>query len=204
MEPSRREALLWAMLEELGRHGYWEMSVTRARTSVGVSSEEFEAEFDDKEKCLFAAYDLLIEQTLRKACARCDGTETWPERIRAGLERVLDELAARPEVARAMLRSFPEIGPSAYQRYLALLPRFIPFVGEGRRYPAAFEDLPPEVELLALGAAKSIIFREVEEGRTERLPRMLPEILFSILVPFLGPDRAAEEMQTAGRDRLQC
>jgi hypothetical protein len=103
-----------------------------------------------------------------------------------------------------MLRSFPEIGPPAYQRYLVLLSRFVPFVREGRKHAGAFEDLPPEVELLALGAAKAIIFREVEEGRTERLPRMLPEILFSILVPFLGPDRAAEEMQAAVRDRLQC
>jgi AcrR family transcriptional regulator len=204
MKPSRREALLGAMLEELGRHGYWEMSVTRARSSVGVSREEFEADFNDKEECLFAAYDLLIEQTLKKTCAGCDGTEAWPERIRIGLERVLDELAARPEVARAMLRSFPEIGPPAYQRYLALLSRFIPFVREGRKYPGAFEGLPPEVELLALGAAKAIIFREVEEGRTERLPRLLPEILFSILVPFLGPDRAVEEMHAAAREHLQC
>jgi AcrR family transcriptional regulator len=204
MEPSRREALLGAMLEELGRHGYWEMSASRARASVGVSSEEFEAEFNNKEECLFAAYDLLIEQTLKKTCAGCDGTEAWPERIRMGLERVLDELAARPEVARAMLRSFPEIGPPAYERYLALISRFIPFVREGREWPRAFEDLPAEVELLALGAAKAIIFREVEEGRTERLPRMLPEILFSILVPFLGPERAVEEMHVAAREHLQC
>ncbi|MGN6558002.1 MAG: hypothetical protein ACTHLH_08345 [Solirubrobacterales bacterium] len=169
-----------------------------------MSAGEFEAEFRDKEECLFAAYDQLIEQTLEKTCAGCDGREAWPERIRMGLERVLDELAARPEMAKAMLRAFPEIGPHAYRRYLALLSRFIPFVREGRVCPGAFEDLPAEVELLALGAAKAIIFNEVEAGRTENLPQMLPDILFSILVPFLGPDRAAEEMRAAARDRLGC
>jgi hypothetical protein len=188
---------LEVMLEELGRHGYWEMSVVQARESVGVAAEEFEAEFIDKEECLFAAYDWLVEQTLKKARAGCDGTESWPARIRAGLEQVLAELAARPEVANAMLRSFPEIGFMAYRRYLALLSRFIPFMREGRKYAEVTGELPADVELLALGAAKSIIFKEVEAGRAETLPTMMPEILFSILVPFLGPDRASEEMRAA-------
>jgi hypothetical protein len=53
------------------------------------------------------------------------------------------------------------------------------------------------VELLAVGAAEAIIFGEVDAGRAGRLPQMLPEILFSVLVPFMGPDRAADEMRTA-------
>jgi hypothetical protein len=68
---------------------------------------------------------------------------------------------------------------------------------EGREYSEVEEELPGEVELLAVGAAEAIIFGEVDAGRAERLPKMMPEILFSILVPFLGPDRAAEEMRSA-------
>jgi hypothetical protein len=57
--------------------------------------------------------------------------------------------------------------------------------------------LPADVELLAVGAAESLIFAEVDAGRAERLPSMLPEILFCVLVPFLGPDLAGDEMRSA-------
>lgn len=201
METTRREALLGAVLEELRRHGYWEMSDSRARASVGVSTEEFASEFRSKDECLIAAFDLLTAQALEDARGRCEATESWPGRIGRGLERVLGELAARPDVARAMFHTFPEMEPRAYERFRALLSRFSPFLREGRNCPGAFEGLPPEVETFALGAAKALILREVGLDRTETLPRMLPEILFSILVPFLGPDRAREEMREAARDR---
>ncbi|MGN6557065.1 MAG: hypothetical protein ACTHLH_03535, partial [Solirubrobacterales bacterium] len=79
----------------------------------------------------------------------------------------------------------------------ALLQRFVPFMQEGRGYSEMDEELPSEVELLAVGAAESIIFGEVEAGRAERLPAMMPEILFSVLVPFIGPGRAADAMRSA-------
>ena len=59
------------------------------------------------------------------------------------------------------------------------------------------DGLPGEVETLAVGAAEAIIFVEVEAGRGSRLPSLMPSILFSLLVPFLGPDRAADEMRRA-------
>lgn len=201
MEPSRREALLGAMLEELVQRGYWAISVTRAREAAGVPSEEFEAEFGGKDECLFATYDWLTEQVLEKASAGCDSGEPWPDRIRAGLATLLDEFAARPAVAKAVMRSFPGVRPSAYQRYVALLSRFVPFMREGREYSECDGELPDEVELLAVGAAEAIIFTEVEAGRANTLPKLMPEILFSVLVPFLGPDRAADEMRLAAAIR---
>lgn len=197
MDAQRRETLLRAMLEELAGEGYRDASVPRAREAAGVTEQEFEQEFSDKDDCLYAAYDRLTEQVVHKASAECDLTEPWPERIRSGLLALLRELAAEPEMALAITRAFPGIRPSAYERYVELLGRFVPFMREGREYSEVDEELPGEVELLAVGAAEAIIFTEVDAGRAERLPKMLPEILFSVLVPFMGPDRAADEMRSA-------
>ncbi|HKF82215.1 MAG TPA: hypothetical protein VKB23_04560 [Solirubrobacterales bacterium] len=169
----------------------------RAREAAEVSVAEFEAEFDGKDECLFAAYDDLTERVVARASADCDGSDPWPDRVRVGLESLLHAVAAYPEMARALTRSFPGIRPAAYERYVALLSRFVPVMREGREYSGVEEELPGEVELLAVGAAEAIIFGEVDAGRAERLPQMMPEILFSILVPFMGPDRAADEMRSA-------
>jgi AcrR family transcriptional regulator len=197
MDPARRQALFEAMIEELVQGGYEAVTVERACERAGVSAAEFEVEFGDKDTCLFAAYDHLTEQMLAKAAAGCEAADPWPERIRSGLATLLAELAANPQLAQAITRSFPGIRPSAYERYVALLSRFVPFMREGRDHSEVAEALPSEVELLAVGAAEAIIFEEIDSGHAERLPSMLPEILFSVLVPFIGPDRAADEMRSA-------
>lgn len=197
LQTEQRNALLRAMLEELALAGYREASVERARATAAVSAEEFEAEFGGKDECLFAAYDHLVDAIVEHACSGCASGRPWPARVRDGLEALLGDLAAEPQLARALTRSFPGIRPATYQRYVELLSRFVPLMREGRDFSGVEEELPGEVELLAVGAAEAIIFGEVDAGRAERLPQMLPEILFSVLVPFMGPDRAAEEMRSA-------
>lgn len=197
MEKASRERLLWAAMAELAEKGYREMSIERAMREAGVSAAEFEAEFEGRDACLFAAYDHLTELALARATSRCDDEQAWPERVRDGLATLLETIAAEPEMARAITRSFPGIRPATYERYVELVARFLPFVEEGREYSGVDEELPGEVEMLAVGAAEAIIFGEVDAGRAERLPQMLPEILFSVLVPFMGPDRATDEMRNA-------
>jgi AcrR family transcriptional regulator len=170
MESAQRDRLLWAMMAELEDKGYRDARIEGPIESAGLSIEEFAAEFGDKDSCLFAAYDRLTDRVLERA---------------------------QPQLARAMTRSFPGIRPATYERYVELLERFRPFMSEGREYSGVDEELPGEVELLAVGAAEAIIFTEVDAGRAERLPAMMPEILFSVLVPFMGPDRAADEMRSA-------
>jgi AcrR family transcriptional regulator len=197
METAQRESLFWGLMAELAEKGYGETTVEGPLREAGVSVAEFEAEFGDKDGCLFAAYDHLTELTLRTATGVCDPGEEWPQRIKVGLTVLLEAIAAEPEMARAMTRSFPGIRPTAYERYVELLERFVPYVKEGRSFSGVEEELPGEVELLAVGAAEAIIFGEVDAGRAARLPKMMPEILFSVLVPFMGPDRAADEMKNA-------
>lgn len=197
MESAQRDKLYWAMMAELADKGYKEATVEGPMRLAGISAPEFEAEFSDKDACLFAAYDRLTDLALAKTTSGCDATRDWPERVRTGLTTLLETIAEEPEMAKAITRSFPGIRPATYERYVELLDRFLPYVKEGRNYSGVDEELPGEVELLAVGAAEAIIFSEVDAGRAERLPKMMPEILFSVLVPFMGPDRAADQMKNA-------
>ena len=107
------------------------------------------------------------------------------------------ELACRPGLARVLTRSFPAIGPAAHARYQAFVEGFAPLLEEGRELSGMGAELPAEVELLAAGAAEAIVFEEIEAGRVESLPALGPAILFSVLVPFLGPEAASAEMARA-------
>ena len=50
---------------------------------------------------------------------------------------------------------------------------------------------------MAAGAVSGLIFDELLTGRAERLPELLPDLLFAMLVPYIGPSAAAEEMRKA-------
>lgn len=194
---SQRDRLLWAMVRVIADKGYDGFTLGDVVARAGVSRTTFYDEFANKDECLFAAYDRVIDVLVAYVEEAYQSEGEWPKRVREGLDALLRALAAEPEVAKMAAVEFPAAGPAAHQRYRDALERFLPFFREGRMFSPRSEELPPGVELMAVGGAEVIIFDEVVAGRISKLPQMLPEILFAALVPFIGPDAAAAEMQRA-------
>jgi hypothetical protein len=198
MEAGARGRLHQAILAELEEKGPGGIELSRVLWNAGVSEHDFEASYESVDACLFAAYDELtdrLDTAVREACRGTGKQSGWPERVSAGLDTLLKELAARPQMARVLLRSFPSLSPPAHARSQAFVESFGPMLAGGRDASEIGADLPAEVEMLATGAAEAILFEEVESGRAESLPEMLPSLVFSLLVPFLGPADAAAEME---------
>jgi AcrR family transcriptional regulator len=195
---SLRERLLWSMVRAVAENGYDGVTLADVVTRAGVSKSTFYDEFANKDECLFCAYDRVIDELVRYVEQAYRKDAPWPERVRDGLGALLRALAAEPEVAQMAAVAFPAAGPAAHQRYRDALERFLPFFREGRSFSPRGDELPPDVDLMAVGAAEVIVFDEVVAGRVSKLPAMLPEILFAVLVPFIGPDDAAAEMHRAG------
>jgi AcrR family transcriptional regulator len=197
MQPAERERLLEAMLSELDDRGYGAMRVDYALSEAGVSRADFEAEFGDRDACLFAAYAQLTERLARKTGEGCALGGEWPERVLLGLEALLEELTAAPAMARVAVQGFPAIGPEARARYQDFIEGFAPLLREGREFAEGGAELPNEVERLVIGAAEAIVFQEIVAGRAMQLGNLAPEILFLVLVPFLGREAASAEMRKA-------
>lgn len=194
-----RTRLLEAMLKELVEKGYPEVEVEAAIRRADLVGEEWSREFPDKDACLVAAFDELTEQlrdAIDEGCASTPGDD-WPGRVAGGLRALLAQLSDRAEMAEALTRTFPSIGASAQARYQAFVESLAPLLGEGRAFSGIAEELPGEVEILAVGAAEAIVFEQIRSGRTAQLRAMAPEILFSVLAPFIGSAAASAEMEKA-------
>ncbi|HEX3733553.1 MAG TPA: hypothetical protein VHU86_00215 [Solirubrobacterales bacterium] len=198
MDEAARQRLFDAILLELAERGYEGAIVEDALVAAGISQAEYDIAFGDKDACLSAAYGQLTQRLIDTATAPCRSNDDWPERIRRGLEALLGELACQPRATWVAMRSFPAIRPAAHRRYMSFLETFAGFFSEGREFAGSPESLPSQVEMLAVGAAEAIIFDEVEAGRAADLPELMPAILFSVLVPFLGPEQAAAAWREAG------
>jgi hypothetical protein len=87
------------------------------------------------------------------------------------------------------------VGGEARVRYRANLNRFVPFLDEGRALSPQEEKLPADTARFAIGGAMSLVFDEVRAGRGPELPRMVPELTFALLMPYLGAAEAEDAMR---------
>ena len=193
---SRRDLILAAMIRVVGAKGYKATSVADVIEEAGTSRTTFYKHFEDKHECFLAAYEALVERVFGQVVATCDGEQPWLERMRTGLATIVDLFAVDPTLARTAVVEVAAAGADARQLHWNAVARFTEFLDAGREL-ADGRELPENIALMSAGAVSGLIFDEVLAGRAERLPAMLPDLLFAMLVPYIGPRAAADEMRRA-------
>lgn len=193
---TRRQLILEAMVRVVGRKGYKATSVADVIEEADVSRTTFYKHFEDKHECFLAAYDLVVERVMNEVVAGCNGEQTWLERVRVGLATIVDMFALDPELARTAIVEVAAAGADARRRHWNAISRFTEFLEDGKE-AADGRELPDNIALMAAGAVSGLIFDELLTGRAERLPDLLPDLLFALLVPYIGPGAATEEMRKA-------
>ena len=191
---SQRERLLSAAIEVVAEKGYAATTVADLTREAGISRTTFYEMSEDKEACFLAAYEAAVDVLTRRIATAFEAEQGWPARVRAGLEALLASLAAEPRLARLALVDVGSAGPAAQRRYRAALQRMTPFFDEGRDYAPNGRALPANTSRMAIGGVIGLVADEIEGGRTERLPELLPEVLFATCLPYLGPEAAAREV----------
>lgn len=196
---SQRDRLLEAAVRVVAGKGYGGTTVTDLTREAGISRTTFYAMFEDKEACFLAAYDRAVDALVRRIATAYEAEEGWPRRARAGLAALLDALAEEPELARLALVDVGAAGPAAQRRHRAALQRLTPLFDEGRDFAPGGRNLPANTSRMAIGAVAGLISDELAEGRADRLPDLLSDVLFATLVPYIGPAAAAREMGETSR-----
>ena len=193
---SQRERLLAAVVRVTANKGYEDTSVADILEEAGVGRESFYELFDDKQNCLLTAREILIdhlEGTVREAYIT---PGPWVDRARNALAATLVWFAGDPAATRVMMVEFMTIGPIFREHVQADLRRFTTLLDEGLDAAETTPDLPRATSL-AVGGGVARVYEEVVRGRTEELPRLLPELTYEMFVPFLGEDAARVEERRA-------
>lgn len=192
---SQRNRIHRAMIEVVSERGYPETRVVDVIGVAGVSRKTFYELFDSKEDCFLAAYDVLVGNLLSDTA---NGFESqpgapWAVRITAGMQALLEHLAEHPDEARFAIVEVLAAGPKALARRDAALRQFTGFLESGRSETTV--ELPGITSLSVAGGINELLYSEILHGAVARLPSRLPDLMFWIVLPFLGPDRAAAERE---------
>ncbi|HEY6550250.1 MAG TPA: TetR/AcrR family transcriptional regulator [Solirubrobacterales bacterium] len=197
---SRRDLILAAMIRVVGSKGYKETSVADVIEETPTSRTTFYKYFEDKHDCFLAAYEMLVEQVFAEVVANCDGDQPWLERVEAGLSTIVKLFALDPTLARTAVVEVAAAGADARQLHWNAVARFTAYLEDGREL-ADGRELPENISLMSAGAVSGLIFDELLAGRAAQLQAMLPDLLFAMLVPYIGPRAAAEEMRRVAATR---
>ncbi|HEX6152630.1 MAG TPA: TetR/AcrR family transcriptional regulator [Solirubrobacterales bacterium] len=196
VERSQRERLLAAVVRVTVAKGYESATVGDILGEAGVGRESFYELFDDKLDCILAAHKILVDDLEQQVREAYTSPGPWPERVREALAATLAWFAADPGAARFTIVELSTVGPAFRPIFQAEYARFTRLLEDG----IGDEDPNPDLRGaagLAVGAMLARIYEEIVLERTAELPRLLPDLTYELLVPFVGEAEAREEQLRA-------
>ncbi len=188
---SQRARLEAAVVTVTAAKGYEATTVGDVLEEAGVGRETFYELFDDKRDCMLAAHAHLVDELEGRVRLAYLGGAPWPLRVREAVATALEFFAERPPVARFMLVELFAVGAPARERFQEGFNRFVALLDEGLDGNPT-NSVPVRPTSLAVGAVAARTYEEVVVGRAAELPRLVPDLTYELLVPFVG-EAAAEE-----------
>lgn len=188
----RRGRVLSATAEIVRECGHESLTVTQLVSRAGVSTRAFNQLFDDPRECVMAAFDDAVATISARARHAYHAQNGWVEQICAGLAAMLEFFDERPEFAWLCLVHAPTDEPQLVPRCRELTSALADMLDEAA--PAGpSRASPPWTSHNVVAGVLSAIRARVVDG-LEPLSPMLPSLMATIVLPYLGPDAAQQQL----------
>lgn len=191
VERNQRERILGAVVEVASVSGYAGLTVRDVISHAGVSRRTFYEHFENKEEVFIAAYELVTARLATEVSAAARRGRTWAERVALGLATFLRRFATEPALAHLCVVEVLAAGAPGLAGRAAAMEAFRTQLRPGADEAPADLPVPALAAETAVGGAHEVVYSHVLEGRAADLPRLLPELLEIVLLPFVGAHAAA-------------
>jgi AcrR family transcriptional regulator len=197
----QRARMLGAALNVVDELGYPRATVAHVTTRARVSRRTFYDVFDNREDCLLAALESVVERINNELSALNFNALSWREGVRAGLWTILSFFDREPVLARVCVVQALRGGPRVLERREQVLAGLVRVVDAGRGENDKAQACPPLMADGLIGAAFGIVYGRLLRGEHEPLTDLFGELMGIIVLPYLGPAAARGEQ---ARDADVC
>jgi AcrR family transcriptional regulator len=189
---NQRERILAAVADVTAAASYAEMTVEDIIVTAGLSRRTFYEHFKNKDDAFLAAYDEASAELVEAIVTAVNAAEDFADSCRSGLGTFLDFLAVRPALSRMCIVEVLAAGPEAIARRNAAMRGFAALIEENaRKY--LDETAPALTAETIVGGIYEVVYTRVLRGEIRQLPELLPDLVYSALLPYLGPEAAGAE-----------
>lgn len=158
---------------------------------ANISRATFYKHFANKRECLDAAVELFIGELKEAAIDAQSSAESRPDAIRRAVAAVLELQATKAAYARLVMIELPVLEPGAvtHHRELAIEGLKAQWeVGKGGKGAGADARI-------AFGRAHLLVADYLAAGKAKQLSELLPEIVYVLLLPFVGHGEALAQVK---------
>jgi AcrR family transcriptional regulator len=192
---NQRQRILSAVADVTSVAGYRAMSVEDILVTAGISRRTFYEHFTNKDDAFLAAYDAVLAQLMTAVRAAVEREEPAVDRLRAGLAAFLDFIAREPGFARMCVVEALAAGSEAVNRRNAAMAAFARILDENARALGTRLHPPELTAETIVGGIFEVIYTRIVRGEIRELPRLLPDLMYSVVLPYAGPEAALSEYQ---------
>ena len=186
-----------ALIDLCYERGFRGLSVEDLCRRAGVERSVFEREYADLEDCFCQVYFEIRKDFFARLAESIVVLHAWRDRLRAAAYFLLEFFAEDPRVTYFGMVEVRRAGERAQLLFGEVFESIFDLLDEGR------EELPAP-QAISRTTAESIsggifgqIYSAIGEGQLLRADAV-PEMLYAAVLPYLGPDAAAEELTLAG------
>lgn len=203
----QRARILAGMVRVVDEQGVGAMTVAKVVKRAGVSRRTFYELFGSAEDCFLAVFEDSVARAGRvagEAWVACGASAAWRERVRAGLQGLLEFFEREPALGRLLVVDALGAGPTVLERRAQVLETLAEIVARGRidakgghgKPPSSpSSSLPPLTAEGTVGAVLAVIHARMTHPEAERaLPELLSPLMGMIVLPYLGQAAAAKEL----------
>ena len=191
----RRDRLGRALIDLCYERGFARLSVEALCGRAGISAAEFRREYTDIDDAFCAVFEHEMELLLFDFDAALTGARGWRARLRAVAYAFHRWLAADPARTHLMvveIRSAPERARLIQTRGIE---QMIALLDEGRSAAPDPDHITKATAEALAGGILTQIYAAVENGSLGVDADTVPLILYAAVLPYLGPEAAAEELE---------
>jgi AcrR family transcriptional regulator len=186
VEHHQRERLIAGLAEAVAEKGYAAVTLSDIVRHAKVSRRVFYANFESKEQCFLAAFEVVLSHLHDLVAEAVADVEAWPQQAIAATRATLSFLSSAPDLARLCLVESRSAGPVVASRFNEAVGEMTPLLRKGRGERPGAARLPDSTEDSTIGSLVSLVYRKVAAGEAERLRDLLPDCAELVLLPYLG------------------
>jgi len=192
---NQRQRIIDAMIDSCAEKTYAATTITDLVARARISRTTFYKQFDDKRACFDAAIGHCVVQLQEVAASAHAGEEDPADAVRKATTAVIEALAERPGLAQLLTGDAIAVDPQVIECYRkATIPALEALWSGGNGSAQAHSD-----PRLAFGKAQVLILNQIAIGEADRLPELLPEIVYLAVSPFGGHEAALRQARLAGK-----
>ena len=173
----QRARLYGAMIESVSHRGYQSTTVAHVIALAGVSRRAFYEQFNNKEECFLATYDIVVARTRKRVLDAWGQERGWANRLHASCKALLDEAAEAPKGPRLVLVDALGIGPKARERMQLAGLTFERLIGGAFQVAPDGVGFPRLTSRGIVGGIRHIVFVRMVEQREHELYTLTDEVL---------------------------